>query len=431
MTNLDGPGAGTTSNGILLVEAANGGTTASGAFSLAGPVAAGAREYLLFKGGVTAGTTENWYLRSAITPPEEGVPSPEPAATTAGTPLPPMPGDSNPEPPNPGATPMIAAPGESIPLYRPEVPTYTVVPPALRLATLAALGTFHERRGEQSLLTPGDNFSAGWGRVFGQDVKQEWSGTVDPSINGSIWGGQLGLDLLRRDSGNGHRDTAGLFFGHSTINTNIKGRALGWNDLAVGEADADVMSFGGYWTHIGPSGWYVDTVLMGSWYDGSAQSHRGIGVDTDGSGITASLEGGYPIALTEGWTLEPQAQLVYQHLSLDDQNDGFATVNFDTDDGWTGRIGARLQGNLETSVGLMQPYLKANLWHAFDGTDSIDFGSDIVSTDFGGTSLELGGGIVATISKDVSLFATADYTFEVEGEKQQVVEGNVGLRVQW
>lgn len=78
----------------------------------------------------------------------------------------------------------------------------------------------------------------------------------------------------------------------------------------------------------------------------------------------------------------------------------------------------------------MQPYLKANLWHSFDGTDSINFGSDVISTDFGGTSLELRGGIVATISKDVSLFATADYTFEVAGERQRVIEGNVGLRVQ-
>ena len=301
----------------------------------------------------------------------------------------------------------------------------------LRIATLATLGTFHERRGEQSLLTPGDNFSAAWGRVLGQDIKQEWSGTVDPSINGSIWGGQIGLDLLRRDSGNGHRDTAGLFFGYSTINANVKGQALGWNDLAVGSTDADVTSLGGYWTHMGPSSWYVDSVLLGSWFNGNAQSHRSIGVDTDGSGITASLEGGYPIAVTESWTLEPQAQLIYQHISINDQNDGFATVDFDTDDGWTGRVGLRLAGNLQTSIGSMQPYLKANLWHAFDGTDSIDFGSDVISTDFGGTSMELGGGIVATISKDVSLFATADYTFEVEGAKQQVVEGNVGLRVQW
>ena len=281
------------------------------------------------------------------------------------------------------------------------------------------------------MLTTGDNFSAVWGRVYGQDIEQRWSGTVDPSIDGSVWGGQMGLDILRWESGNGHRDTAGLFLGYSTINADVKGQALGWNDLAVGDIDADATSVGAYSDHIGPSGWYVDAVLIGSWFNGSAQSDRGIGIDTDGSGATASLEGGYPIVVAENWLLEPQAQLIYQLLSLDDQNDGFATVNFDTDDGWTGRFGLRLQGNLQTSAGLMQPYVKANLWHSFDGTDSIDFGSDVISTDFGGTSMELGGGIVAAISKEVSLFATADYTFELEGEKQQVVEGNVGLRVQW
>ena len=431
ITNVGGPGAATTNNGILLVDAVNGGTTAPGAFSLAGPVAAGAREYVLFKGGVTGGTAQNWYLRSAITPPDEGVPPAVPGETAGGTPLPPTPGDPNPQPPNPGATPVIPTNGESVPLYRPEVPTYTVVPPALRLATLATLGTFHERRGEQSVLTTGDNFSAAWGRVFGQDIEQKWSGTVDPSIDGSIWGGQVGLDILRQDSGNGHRDTAGVFFGYSTINAKVKGQALGWNDLSVGDINADVSSLGGYWTHIGPTGWYVDGVLMGSWVNGSAKTNRGIGIDTNGSGITASLEGGYPISIAQDWVLEPQAQIIWQDLSIDNQNDGFSSVNFNTDNSWTGRVGMRLQGNVETSAGLLQPYLKANLWHAFDGSDRVRFGSDIISTDFGGTSLELGGGIVAAVTKDVSLFATADYTFEVDGEKQQVIKGNAGVRVHW
>ena len=113
VTNLGGPGAGTTSNGILLVDAVNGGTTASGAFSLAGTVAAGAREYLLFKGGVTGGTTENWYLRSAITAPQEGVPPPEPGATSEGTPLPPMPGIPIP------SRPMLARPRSFLPRANP------------------------------------------------------------------------------------------------------------------------------------------------------------------------------------------------------------------------------------------------------------------------------------------------------------------------
>ena len=427
VTNVGGPGASTTSDGILLIDAINGGTTASGAFSLAGPAAAGAREYFLFRGGVTGGTTQDWYLRSALDP---AAPPPEPAPGTPPLPIPTV-DNPVPVPPNRGATPVVVGPGEMIILYRPEVPTYSVVPPALRYATLSTLGTFHERRGEQSVLTTGDNFSAAWGRVFGQDVEQSWSGTVDPSIDGSVWGGQIGLDILRRDSGNGHRDTAGVFFGYSNINADVKGQALGWNNLDVGDMNADTTSVGAYWTHIGPSGWYVDGVLMSSWFNGSAQSDRGVGVDTDGSGITASLEGGYPIPIAQDWVLEPQGQIIFQHLDVDDQNDGFSTVNFDTDDSWTGRVGLRLQGNLQTSAGLMQPYLKANLWHGFDGTDNVRFGTDLISTDFGGTSLELGGGLVAAVTQDVSLFATADYTFDVSGENQRIIEGNVGLRVKW
>ncbi|WP_448154063.1 autotransporter outer membrane beta-barrel domain-containing protein, partial [Lactiplantibacillus pentosus] len=41
--------------------------------------AAGAYEYFLFKGGVTANTTENWYLRSTL------VRGSEPPASTGGT----------------------------------------------------------------------------------------------------------------------------------------------------------------------------------------------------------------------------------------------------------------------------------------------------------------------------------------------------------
>ena len=62
--NAGGTGDATVRDGIMVVEAANGATTAAGAFALNGRVAAGAFEYFLFRGGVTSGTEENWYLRS-------------------------------------------------------------------------------------------------------------------------------------------------------------------------------------------------------------------------------------------------------------------------------------------------------------------------------------------------------------------------------
>lgn len=92
VVNLGGTGAFTTGSGIPVVEAVNGGTTAAGAFSLAAPVAAGPYEYLLFRGGVTAGTAENWYLRTTAPPTpvataEMPVPPPTPQAAPGSPPF--------------------------------------------------------------------------------------------------------------------------------------------------------------------------------------------------------------------------------------------------------------------------------------------------------------------------------------------------------
>ena len=376
--NQGGVGGLTTQNGILVVEGINGANTGSGTFALNDPVAAGAYEYFLFKGGVTAGTAENWYLRSTInngataapeqvddnppvepvapeaeppapppapppppeTPPDgSGIieppvlatdpapvaPPPPPQAAAADAPVnppvegfvaPPLPGYS--PPPNRGATPVE---GDNVPLYRIEVPTYSVIGPAARETALATFGTFHERRGEQGVVNSRGNFSAAWGRAFGQSTEQSWDGTVDPSIDGNLYGIQAGLDILGWEHENGHRDIAGLFFGYSSLDADVKGQALGWNGVNTGSLNLDTTSFGGYWTHIGPGGWYLDGVLMGSWFGGDATSNRGVGIDIDGTGFTASLEGGYPIPLSESWTIEPQAQFIWQTISLDDQSD--------------------------------------------------------------------------------------------------------------
>ncbi|WP_233283063.1 pertactin-like passenger domain-containing protein [Agrobacterium tumefaciens] len=66
VVNAGGSGAATSADGIMVIEAVNGATTAGGAFALNSRVAAGAYEYYLFKGGVSAGPQDNWYLRSTI-----------------------------------------------------------------------------------------------------------------------------------------------------------------------------------------------------------------------------------------------------------------------------------------------------------------------------------------------------------------------------
>jgi hypothetical protein len=58
-----------------------------------------------------------------------------------------------------------------VPLYRVETAAYAVVPPLLRETSLASLGTFHERQGEQRLLYNQGAFRTAWGRWWGRAAR--------------------------------------------------------------------------------------------------------------------------------------------------------------------------------------------------------------------------------------------------------------------
>ena len=131
VANVGGPGAETTGNGILVVNAINGATTAPGAFTLAnGELRAGAFDYDLFRGGVS-GSPDDWFLRSSfIVPPAPPILLPT---------LPPiLPTTPPPNPLPPGVYPIIG----------PELATYGVVQPLARQLGLSILGTLDDRVGD-------------------------------------------------------------------------------------------------------------------------------------------------------------------------------------------------------------------------------------------------------------------------------------------
>lgn len=424
VVNLGGVGAFSTGSGIPVVEAVNGASTAAGAFALAAPVAAGPYEYLLYRGGVTAGTADNWYLRSTAPPTPQGT-ADDPVAPPTPQPAPIL---------TPGATlpPPATAPGQPpTPLYRAEVAVQAAMPPLAAELGLATLGTFHDRRGEQEQLRGSGALAAGWARVFGQSSEQRWSGAVNPAFDGSLWGLQVGADLYGIDRADGHRDRFGAFYGHAQASGNVSGSALGRTDVAVGRIELDNDSLGAYWTHIGPSGWYLDGVLMQSWLDGKPRSTRGIATDTDGNAFTASLEAGYPLPLGGNWTLEPQGQLIWQRVSLDATQDRFSTITYDDADGLTGRLGLRLRTTLAQGGITWQPWFKANVWHGALGASSVLFGGVPIDTDADATALEIGAGLDVQLSKTVGLYAIAGYTTNLGGEHRRGVSGNAGVRIAW
>ncbi|HGY2301691.1 TPA: autotransporter outer membrane beta-barrel domain-containing protein [Pseudomonas putida] len=439
VNNLNGAGAATAQNGIQVVEARDGATSTATAFVQTQTLSVGAYDYRLFKGGVTAGSENSWYLRSTLVAAPAPAPVPGPEQPTQ----PSQPG----EPPliAPAQTPPVAAPapgqvdlpapvqGESLPLYRPEVPVYAAVPRGAAIIARQALGTFHQRQGDQQLLKGEGALPASWGQAYGGTLRQQWSGTVSPSLDGDLYGFKVGQDLYAKVHDNGYRQHVGFYVSHSRLDADVKGFALAVKDRSVGDLKLDGDSVGTYWTLVGPQGAYLDAVLQYTRLDGRARSDRGDKLDIDGHAWTASLESGYPIALSERWRLEPQAQLIAQKVSLDSASDSISRISHDAQVELTGRLGVRLEGAFTGSSGrLLQPYAQVNLWHGDGGRDTLTFdGVDKIKTDYRYTSVQLESGVVAQVSEALSLHGGVQYTANLDSRQQEASGVNLGVRWQF
>ncbi|HKT99586.1 MAG TPA: autotransporter outer membrane beta-barrel domain-containing protein [Paraburkholderia sp.] len=448
VTNVGGPGAPTLTDGIQVVQATNGAATSAGAFMLAGgTIKAGAYEYYLAKGGVSAGTGESWYLRNTIPEASEVTPP----ATTPTSPPTSTPGN----PGTPSSQPsIVAAPGTpapivealagssmsakasanaaAIPVYRPEVPLYAEAPSVARQLGILQIDTFHDRQGEQGLLIESGSVPASWARAWGASSNIARSGDVKPSFDGTVWGMQVGQDLYADNQPGGARNHYGFFLGFSRAVGDVNGLALGQYDYGAGSLQVNAYNLGAYWTHIGAGGWYTDAVAMGSALTVRTHSSENVGGSTDGNAFTGSIEAGLPIALGYGLTLEPQAQLVWQWLALEKFNDGISDVTWNNGNTFLGRIGARLQWAFDASEVNWKPYLRMNVLRSFGADDKTTFGGvTTLGTPVGQTMGQIGLGLVAQLTKRGSAFATVSYLTNFGGEHQRVIGGDVGVRWAW
>jgi outer membrane autotransporter protein len=427
--NVGGAGGLTVGDGILVVEGLTNAATSSvpHAFRLGAPAVAGPYEYLLYRGGTGPGASDDWFLRNTFQPVP---PEPEP----------------NPEPP---------APGPSIPRYRQEVSLYAAMPAAAAIYGRDIIDTLHERMGgDAQRLGPGENGTYDgtpdgvWGRLIGQWGRRDGPGIYigGPTFDFGFGALQAGADLYRTERSDGSRDNAGLYaaFGHGQVD--VEHNLLGLT-FKAGTDDFDAASVGGYWTHFGPSDWYLDGVLQATWYQAKMGGNRGLrDGETDGWGLAASLEGGYPFHLKAGWVLEPQAQLVYQAIDLGSFNDGVSDVRYSDEDSLAGRVGLRLARSWDLeevrnpATGAAPQTRQASLWFRGDLWDefldqpttefSSAHGFIPFTADLTGSWWKLGLGGTYDFKTNATFYGNVNYERTFDGDAY-AWEGKLGLKVTW
>lgn len=424
VVNLGGAGAPTV-EGIKIIEI---GGKSDGVFSLQGNypingeqvVVGGAYAYRLVKNGVTDPADGDWYLRSELKP-EVPVTPVDPGNTQPADPT------KDPEP--------------AKPLYQAGAPLYEVYPQVLQ--ELNALPTLQQRVGnrywtgenDQGLVVDGNNSI--WGRAEGAHNRLEArKTTAGASHETDIWKLQAGIDGQFYESEAGK--LIGSITGHYGKASADVTSVYGW-----GTIDTDAYGVGGTLTWYGDNGFYLDGQGQATWFDSdlfsgtAAMAEQGLANGNRGFGYAFSLETGKRTAITPGWTLTPQAQLVYSSVDFDSFDDSFnARVSLRSGDSLTGRLGLsadyeeRWQGR-DGLVSRANVYGIANLYYDFlDGTKVNLAGLNFVNDNdplWGGVGL---GGTYGWAGGKYALYGETLLKTSLSHPSDSLgVNGTVGLKV--
>lgn len=398
--NLGGAGALTTGDGILVVDAINGGTTAVGAFGIADPIMAGAFEYQPFRGGSAAGTEHNWYLRSFDTRPP--------------------------------------APADQVPIFRPAVPAYMLAPELIYRMGLAELGSFHKRRGDESLLGRTGEVapSPAWGRLYGETSELSMDAILEgtaynvlPRFVGVIGGFQVGTDLWSHQDGDGSTHQAGAFYSGAVGSGSTYGDVRGQSNIRAGVLSIQTQGAGAYYTYRGAAGLYVDAVGIVSGVAGSSQSVNAVTGQISGTAWTASLELGQKFQLSQTWALQPEAQIIWRNTNLNKTSDRVSDIEFMDVSEFTARLGLRLENELEISDLDLVTHVGLNLWNVSDHPNHAKIGIWSFDGSSGGALLEANAGVSARLNEQVSSFGNLSYTHALDGRTGNSFAFQAGFKV--
>ena len=185
-------------------------------------------------------------------------------------------------------------------------------------------------------------------------------------------------------------------------------------------------------TYQARAGWYVDAIASGGLFDGRiTTTQRGETTGLNGTSAGASLEAGYPIPLHwQKLEVEPQVQLVYQHLDFSSRTDvdGLSVAIGGQDEG-IARVGARLKRQFQADGGtLVTPYLKVNFLQNIGNGGKERLGGIGFATGDYGTVFQVGGGATGTLTRNFAIYSDVAWQDDIGDGGLRGWSYNAGIR---
>lgn len=327
-----------------------------------------------------------------------------------------------------------AGPAEdaTLPWYRQDVPVMALPAVTITAPYPGRFSTASDTR--SSHLTIEDAAPSAWDQMYGQASRQAQTDVLAQGF--AIPGSSefKGPAILTLQSGSGHTQRVGLVGGITQLQGDSNGLLTGpaLADPSHDTLNLEGQSLGAYWSLTGPQGWHVDLTASGGRVNGYTLNDQGARQATEGSAVTLSVEGGFPIGLSDNWVVEPQAQLINQRITLDTPYAGSGNASSSDLTSWSGRVGARLKGSYDINGLGVEPYVRTNLWHTVYTGNTVTLDQvDKISSSRNSSTVEVGLGLVARVTPTVSFYVSADYSSDVDQNDLNGLIGSLGVRMRW
>jgi len=323
------------------------------------------------------------------------------------------------------------------------VSSYVLMPKVNLEMGYETVGTLHERRGENQILNL-ENMSKDkgqiWTRIFGHGLNEK--GKERFEYESDIYGVQVGHDFKINEDSKGNTHLLGGYISYNRANTDFFDKYRAENgyisdDKFTGKGKSESVSLGLTKTKYTQNGSYYDLVGQMSFLQNKYNSRDDYAAKQKGYGLLLSAEVGRPFKFSKSvngtsWSIEPQAQLSYQHLHMKSFNDGLRSVNQDNRNGLRTRAGVRISydKNSEVTNRTNTYYAVANVWHDLtkNNNRATNIGLDKVSEKYGKTWGEIGIGAQAPVGQKSNLYVDTRYEHSFGNENRSGYKGTIGFK---